>query len=347
MEPDARLPLSPAPYLWLAGTSLLLALALGALLRLALAGVPLPFGRFAELRHAHSHLGYYGVLFPLVWAAAAQRGPRPPGRALLAGYGLAVLAATLGFAAEGYGRPAIIASTVVLGVWLHTAVRALPELARPRSWWFPASPSVLVAALSIPAVALNLSRAPALAAELVRLFLVVLLFGLIVPAALAVRRAPAPPMPLWLLGTLGAGLSLGPWPEVPARLGMAMLGGLVLQAGLRLDAAADLRASWGLLGLGLLLLASGLLPNSHAVAIAGLHFAILGPVLLSLGRPLCPRGPRAWCWLYEALVLLLSLGVLGPQLLPGPPWPLLAAGAGIGVGLLWSLAILGRGLRGD
>lgn len=59
MEPDARLPLSPGPYLWLAGTSLLVALALGGLL-------------VGRLGHPHRHLGGRRLLDPLVGATAAR-----------------------------------------------------------------------------------------------------------------------------------------------------------------------------------------------------------------------------------------------------------------------------------
>ena len=45
---------------------LLATMTLGALLRAQLAGVG-SVGIFAYVRHAHSHLGYYGVLFPALW----------------------------------------------------------------------------------------------------------------------------------------------------------------------------------------------------------------------------------------------------------------------------------------
>ena len=93
--------------------SLVGTLTLGVGLRWALAGVPLLPGGFVELRHAHSHLGYYGVLFPLMWWAWRRLGQRAPGLPLLGLYAVGVVMSAVGFAREGYGRPAIIGSTIV------------------------------------------------------------------------------------------------------------------------------------------------------------------------------------------------------------------------------------------
>jgi len=334
-------------FVWLAGGSLVLAVVIGAILRAVFAGVPLPFGSFPELRHAHSHLGYYGVLFPLAWWAWIQGGPRPPGRILTAIYGLAVLAATIGFAREGYGFTAIVASTVVLLVWLTSAWRALPRLRELRSWYAVAAPAIVGSAITIPLVAINFQRDPAFSSELVQLFLTLLLFGVIVPAALAVRQAPPPLAPLWALGTVCAALALGPWPTMPTLAGSVLLGLLLLQAGYRLRAPWDQRALWLGLGAGLIVFGLGLVVESHAVGVAGLHYAVLGPVLVSLGRPLSPRGPRWICLLYEALVVVFCAAIIGPQLLPGPPWPQIAAACGGLVALSWIAAFAVRGWRGE
>jgi hypothetical protein len=339
-------PRPSARFAWLAGASLGLGVLLGAMLRGLFAGVPLPFGRFVELRHAHSHLGYYGVLIPLVWWAWAQGGPRPPGPLTTAVYGGAVLVATVGFAREGYGFTAIVASTVVLAIWLGSAWRAAPQLLALRSWWGPATPSIVGSAVAIPLVAVYFQRDPALASELVQLFLTLLLFGLVVPAALAHRGAPAPLSPLWLAGTVGAALALGPWPRLPALALTALLGAQILWAGGRSASPWDLRALWGLLGLGLMAFGLGQVDESHALAVAGLHLAILGPVLVSLGRPISPRGPRWICLAYEVAVLALTAAVALPQWLPWAGWPQVAAVAGLLIAASWILAVVVRGWRG-
>lgn len=339
MDPGAR-------FAWLAGTSLLLGVTLGALLRGVFAGVSLPFGSFAHLRHAHSHLGYYGVLFPLAWWAWAQAGPRPPGRVSTVVYGLAVLAATLGFAQDGYGLTAIVASTVVLAIWLGSAWRASRYLVQLRSWWAPATPAIIGSAITIPLVAVFFRRDPALASELVQLFLTLLLFGVIVPAALARRAAPGPIAPLWLVGCLGAALALGPWPAWPSLAATALLGGQVLWASWRMDACWDLRLLWGTLGASLVVFGSGLVAETPALAVAGLHFAILGPVLVSLGRPLSPRGPRWLCLAYEVVVVVMSAAVALPPWVPWSLWPQVGAVAGLVIAGCWILAVVVRGWRG-
>ncbi len=322
-----------ARFLVLAGFSLLGGVLLGALLRGVLAGFVLPFSSFPLLRHAHSHLGYYGVLFPLVWWTQARVAgtPRPPGPATTAVYALAVLAATIGFATQGYGIVAIVSSTVVLAVWLGSAWRALPWLARPRSWWWSVAPSITCAAIAIPAVAVLTSRDPALARELVQGFLTMLLFGVVAPTALDRQGAPAAFGPLWWAGVAGASLLLGPWPTLVSQLGTALLGLLLIRAGWQARAPLDLRALWMLPGAGMLVLGSGLLVETPPLAIAGLHFVLLGPVLLSLAPTQPPALARA-AWLLA--LGLLTLGVMGPAFWPAPGWSTLAAGAGVVVALL-------------
>ncbi len=68
----------------LATASVASGLFLGVGLRWGMAGelhLPLPFDHF---RHAHSHTGYFGVLFPLAWLGWAACGIAPLGRRSLA-----------------------------------------------------------------------------------------------------------------------------------------------------------------------------------------------------------------------------------------------------------------------
>ncbi|NOY27630.1 MAG: hypothetical protein GXP62_17330 [Oligoflexia bacterium] len=255
--------------------------------------------------------------------------------------------ATVGFAREGYGLTAIVCSTVVLFVWLGSAWRAAPFLVQPRSWFGPAAPAIVGSAVAIPMVAVFFQRDPTLSAELVQLFLTLLLFGVIVPAALSHRQAAAPLSPLWTVSIFGAALALGPWPAWPALAATALLGVQIAWAGWHSDSPWDLRLLWVGLGAGLVLIGSGLLAESHAVAIAGLHYAILGPVLVSLGRPLCPRGPRWLCLFYDGLVGLLTAAVLLPLWLPYAAWPVVAAVAGATIAGCWILAVVLKGWQGD
>ena len=339
----------PAPdpgqrFLWLAAAAMLMQVALGAALRGFMAGIALPIGHFPHSRDAHSHLGYYGVLFPLLWWAWARAGLRVPGRAAFVVYALATLGATLGFAREGYGLLSIAGSTLVLLTWLGAAGSLGRELFRLRSWWAPAGPAILGAALAIPAVAYTLQRDPALARELVQGFLTLLLFGAFVPAALARAGAPAPLAPLWTLGALGTALVLGPWPQLPARALALVLALQVARAAWALR-PWDRRLLWLGLALSQALLATGLLAETWPVAIAGLHFAILGPVLLELGAPLVPRLGLGARLSYLAVLGVLTLAVLSPQRFPPGTAPRIAAAAGALLALAWVGGILARGGR--
>lgn len=340
------MPRPPARFVLLAGASLLGSVLLGVGLRWFLAGVPLPAGEYPAIRHAHSHLGYYGVLFPLAWAALATLGVPVPGPRTTALYAAAVLAGSAGFAIAGYGPLAIAGSSLVLGVWLHWAWRLRQRAVARRDWAASAPWSVLAAAAAIPAVAVFTDREPALAQELAQGFLTVLLFGVVVPAALALDRAPRPPAPLWTLATLGAGLALGPLPVLPAQLCLAVLGVLVAVAGWRARAALEVRLLWVGLGAALLGLGTGLLPDQHAVAIAGLHYAFLGPLLLTLGRLLLGGVPR-WARLaYVTLIGAFTISVIAQAWWMPPAVPLAAAWLGSATALAWTIALALAARRG-
>lgn len=328
-----------APGVWsLVGASLLGTALLGVTLRWFFAGVPLPAGEFVFLRHAHSHLGYYGVLFPLMWLAWARLERPSPGPIALTVYALAVIASTLGFLKEGYGGMSIAGSTAVLAVWVWSAW----PLRRERGWLATTLPAVWISAVIIPGVAVAASRGEdALAGGLVKGFLTLLLLGAALPAALASRGCRPPPMGLWALGTGAAALSLGPLPHPVASLGLALLGGLlgwsVARSG-ELDGV--LRALWLGLALGFAFRGLSLLPDHAQIAIAGLHYALLGPALLTLAAP--PGSPRLPPWgvaLYALALGGLTLGV-GLQAWPvALPLPRLAAWSGTALALFLMLGV--------
>ena len=137
----------------LAGLSLIGTVWVGAWLRGWLAGLPLPVHDFADIRHLHTHLGYYGVLLPLMWLAWQERGIAPLRLRTVAVYAAATLLAAIGFGLEGYGLPAIIGSTVVLAVWLAAAWGARDEV-RPGGGWLSTAPvAIVIGAALVPLVA--------------------------------------------------------------------------------------------------------------------------------------------------------------------------------------------------
>lgn len=315
--------------------SLVGTLTLGVGLRWALAGVPLLPGGFVELRHAHSHLGYYGVLFPLMWWAWGRLGQRAPGLGLLGLYAVGVVMSAVGFAREGYGRPAIIGSTIVLGVWLASAWRLRGVMMQPRSWLGGAAPTIVLGALCIGPVAVVSGRDPALATGLVRMFLTLLLLGAVTPAALAALRAPAPPWPIWLGAVLCGAAFLGPLPHPALGLGLLVVGVLLGRAALRAPSLGwDERGLWLAFALGLVAPGVGLVSPGHNLAVAGVHFAALGPLLVTLTRPLWPARPPAWArWSYAV-----SVGAFATALLVGESR--LAAVFGSVVAALWALGVV-------
>src|SRR5690606_18324866 len=190
--------------------------------------------------------------------------------------------------------------------------------------------AVLFASASIPAVAVLTDRDPALARSLVQGFVSALIFGVVVPAALRADRAPRPPAPLWIAAVVGAALAYGPWPAWPTWLLAAWLGGLVALAGARSRAPWTSRVMWAVLGVGMLAVATGLVPPDHSVKVAGLHLAILGPVLLALARPLVDPGPVARV-VYLAVLGAFTAAVAG-QALWRPGWlPTAAVWLGVGI----------------
>lgn len=324
----------PDPIPWLAGVSLVGVLLLGGALRLQLAGVSLDGLAFWHLRSAHSHLAWYGLVFPLVWLAwrgTGVGGVRPVWAWI---YGAATVLATLAFAWSGYNPISIAASTVVLLVWLGWSLPLLPRLIR-NDWAGIAGPSVLAAATAIPAVAVLSKRGDPMAPELVQAFLAWLLLGVALPAALHRLRTPAPPA--WVAAplVLAAGAAVGPWPVLPARVALLILGaGIVVLAAMTRASRIE-RAALALVGVGLSLLAVRVLPDTHYVAIAGLHFAALGPIAFTLAWP---TDRERWAVPYLTAVSAFAASIAVMTWWPDPGWLTAAAALGFVILSMWGLA---------
>lgn len=319
---------------------LLTTLALGVWMRLSLAGlVRLPFD-FHHLRHAHSHLGAYGVLFPLAFLAWQVRGAPVPGPRESLVYGLATALAFAGFLRAGYGPEAIVGSTVVGVSWLASAVRLrglLKKLDEPLAL---VPPGIVAAMVCVPFIALTLRREPALAQQLVATFLGALLLVVVTPSALASLGVRAWPTPLLTAcGLLGAA-ALGVWPSVVARVGLGVYALWLASVAKERALAWPLRLAWLLVGVGLLAMAAGLVPNARPAVIGAIHFLVLGPVLLSLAPRAFPVVSRLAA---PPLLVALALhsGALVLQAFEAAPWTFSAAALG---GLLafawWAVASL-------
>jgi len=294
---------------------LITTLSLGVFLRFQLAGVWSDVGDFKQLRHAHSHLGYYGVLFPLLWLGWRASGGRvlsPPGFAL---YALAAAVSALSFAGWGYSFASIAGSTVVGGGWLVVAWRNRAWLRARSSWRFVGPPAVVIGACFVPPIAVFTSRDPEFAQELVRTFLGVLVFGVFVPGALDRLRVRALYGPVWLVAAAVASVWLGLGVHPLLSAGLLVCGGWIAFAVGRGRMPWWLRAVWLAFGFGAMGLAAGLVPKTIAMTLGALHFAFLGPLLVTWVRD--SRGePPLWLvvtWFTPVLILSASVSFGWPQ----------------------------------
>lgn len=316
--------------------ALVLTLALGSWMRWAFAGA-WPMGLdFNHLRHAHSHLGAYGVLFPLAFLAWKRLGAPSPSRRTLAIYSLATVIAVMGFLRAGYGVEAIAGSTVIGVIWLISAFRLR---GRMRAFDDPLAlvpPAIVAAMLCVPLIARNVRTDPEYAQRVVATFLGVLLLGAVMPSALAAIGARTRWTPLLTIASLFGAGALGLFPTDWSRLGLTVLGGWLVSVGLQRSLSWTLRVAWSVVGLGLIALSFKLVPNERPSIIGAIHLLVLGPVLLSLSREVwAPRAP-----LLEALLLGFVALLSGPLVLQAfgvmERTMLASAVGGTGVLVLWA-----------
>ncbi|MCA9642536.1 MAG: hypothetical protein KC492_17675 [Myxococcales bacterium] len=320
--------------------ALLTTVVLGVWLRWFLAGtLALPMS-FTHLRHAHSHLGYFGLLFPLAWIAWRRLGaPAPQGRAL-AVYATATLLAFVGFLRAGYGPEAIVGSTVVGAVWLGSAWRTRAHLRSRDHPLAPILPGVIVAEACIPPIAILLRRQPDVAAAFVATFLAALLFAVLVPSALAACDARLGSWPLFFGGAIAASAAIGVWDSPLTRVGMSVYALMLGRIAWRMHAPISLRGAWGAVSVGVLAMALGILPNVRPVAIGAIHFMILGPVLASLAPHWLRWNPPEPVWLLSHGSVAVLAGALVAQGLGFGSWTAVGAAlGGSGVALFWVLLI--------
>lgn len=278
---------------------------------------------FANVRHAHSHLGFYGFLTLAWWSVLREREalmlPRWLGPIHLA----VVLVATVLFTMSGYVASTIALSTVVAGSWLHVAWRSR----RAKGWLALAPWGVLAGTLLVPAIAVMAKRDFGLSRQLAHVFVALMVLWVFVPMALAALRVPVVSRWAWLatsaigstyLVFAGAGGELG-WPW-PLGLFLSLAGALLLIALWRgreevLAWPRPLSFVWSAMALGLVVL--GLVPalQVEATRLAALHFTVLGPVALTLWQLFAASGERggAIVELYlVALLTMVTVMVFGP-----------------------------------
>lgn len=263
----------------------------GFILRLQMAGTD--FGAAASLdwRRAHSHLGYYGFLFPAAWFCWSAAGRWAPAGRWFGIYSALVVTSFAGFLAQGYGLLATVSSTLILAVWLFFAWknRIFPGIQRGSP--LNAVPlNVLFAACCIPVIALVSSRSPALLVPVVRMFMTILMLGVFVPSLLSAFALRSTVPILWVILPLlsavdAAGFAFNAVPRA-GTIGYGVLLAITVLRVPRPSFALPLwlAGHWLLFAGGLVFHGLGFLPKSQPVVIAGLHFLVLGPIFLSLAH---------------------------------------------------------------
>ncbi|MEM9070092.1 MAG: hypothetical protein AAGE52_16415 [Myxococcota bacterium] len=327
--------------------ALIAAMAIGAWLRWSLAGVVELSLPFSHLRHAHSHLGYFGLLFPLAWLGWDAAGARTLGRTAWWIYGVATVVACVGFVRSGYGIIAIVGSTIVGGYWLWSAIALLPRMKRLRDPLGGVPIGVVASLACVPPIAMTLRSDPALAHGFVATFLSGLLLLVVVPSALASQRISPGPWPAFLLtGSLGA-LFLGVAPNVVTRGALLAYAGLLAIPAALPRLATHLRVVWGAVAFGLAAMALGAVPNVRPVALGATHFLILGPVLATLSLVWLPRTPPAWAWWVGHACWGGMSAALVLQAFTSASWTWAAAAAGGTGTLVWWAVVLAYQRNGE
>lgn len=290
--PKSRIMPNACQLIWLSGFILLTAL-LGLALRWQMAGASIPWLSGLDIRRAHSHLGFYGVLFPATWITLSSLGSNTPGRRTFFFYCGFALLSTVGFLFWGYGILAITSSTAVLFVWLHHAWKNQShQRLLSRNWMGASALSIYISAILIGAVAISTRTQPELANKLARSFLTLLLFGVFIPSALNTFTRHAPVAITWFFGIVSGAIYLT---ELSTHWFFGV--GLV-SVGLEISRALwkthiDERQKnqyqidrrilclWAIFAGSLIATGLGLLPYSYFSAIAGIHYLILGPLLMT------------------------------------------------------------------
>lgn len=320
-------------------SSIIFTISIGLFMRLFLAGTIQIDFNFAFFRHAHSHLGYYGILLPLAWMAWHANGVPLPRPALVFTYAVAVIAATIGFFRSGYSGLSIGGSTVVAFVWglhswrLRSALESLGARSGDPQHLLRAVPFGVVLSLAcIPPIAIFLRRDAALSQGWVSTFLAALLFVVVVPTCLHCEGARGRWVVLLLTGCAGA-LALGAWVAPMTQAALILYGAFVLRMSFDVSTRSH-RWLWITVALGLIGAGTGLVEVSRPIAIAGTHFIVLGPALGTLAPLIGVPAGRAWQF-HVAWAAVMAAGIATNA----PISKYVAAVGGVGIVIWWVVAL--------
>jgi len=308
--------------------TLALTLLIGLALRFDLAdGVLAQVGlAMSDVRHAHSHLGFYGALTLAWWLVLDRRGAPTFTPTVTRAYLALVALASALFTFMGYAWPTILLSTLIAGFWLVAAWR-LWRHAPSRATWLALAPwGVVLGIALVPAIAVTARRDLALSRDLAHVFIGVMLLVTFVPVALASLTTDRAHRHAWLWGVTAA---LGtahvvfadrsPW---PLGLLLVVAGAALAPALVGLAAPRWLTLLWWGIPPGLAALGLAPVLQQEGVRVAALHYVVLGPLVMTTLHTLVPERLAARPWALAWTLVALATKLAAMSLAPLLGWPL-------------------------
>ena len=291
----------------------IISISIGLFLRFQFAGLVNSFEQF-DLRRVHTHIGFYLFLFPMVWQTFKLKSWSPRS-GCFSSYLLVSVLALLSFLFFGYGTLSKILSGVVLFYWLAYAVINLKKKLVPHEWRHPYH-GIILATISIGFIVFFGVKGEAeLSVKIVRAFMTCLVWGVFVPFALE-KKGYFKVKALWwgLCVVLTAVFVTGVFETYPVFLGPIGLGTLLFQSLYKTSKREGLRLDlyWFVASLSLSLFGFGVIENQSYIAVGGLHFIILGPILQSIFE----LQKEKFLWVYDVSLMIMVVSISAPVWVP-------------------------------
>lgn len=293
--------------------SLLLSICIGLLVRFQLTGIVESIESL-DFRRVHTHIGFYLVFFPLIWLNFKPNAWSPRPTHFIIYLSIASLA-LISFLFLGYGLLSKILSGLVLLFWLSYAIINLKKPYDIRGWAQPFIGIILATGSIGYLIFLGTQGETVLAKKAVRMFMTCLLWGAFAPLCLERKNFSKPNIVIWTLSVALTAIFVMdvPWGRSaflgPLLLGVAILFSLV---GQRSETSNRIKYYWLSTALSLVLFGLGALPNHHAIAVGGLHFFVLGPLL----QTIFDFDRYQFRWIYHFSLLTMIASICSPSLFP-------------------------------
>jgi hypothetical protein len=210
-----------------------------------------------------------------------------------------------------------ILSGFVLLTWLSYSIINLRRPPDQRGWAHPFIGIILASASIGYLIFLGTQGETLLAKKAVRMFMTCLLWGTFAPLCLERKNFSKPNIILWTTSvvlTAFFALDANIYPYTfwgPLGLGFSLIFSIFRQSSRQ---TLRLNFYWLCTALSLLLFGLGTLPNQHSIAVAGIHFFILGPIL----QTLFDFKKYQFRWIYHislwAMIVSISIPSLAPKL---------------------------------